>query len=439
MMRKIVPPHSVDAELACMAVGLRSADAMVDFAAVMSADDFYDPRHRLIAAAMLDVFGGNRPVDMITVSQKLMSGGDIQRAGGAEYVAGITDCQASPGNIMAYVETVKEKAKARRLISECGLIIDRGYIEDDVDGLLSDAEMVICSIGNDTSKSNFVDVRAMVPGIMDRLNNRINNPGKAIGLSTGYVDLDKITCGLNPADLIILAGRPSMGKTAFALNILKSVSVENHLPAAMFSLEMSRELLGDRLLCAVSKVNSQKIRTGYLQDSDYPKLDAGFERLRGAPIFLDDSGDISVSQMRAKARRLKNRHPDLALVVVDYLQLMRGKGDNRNLELSDISRSLKLMAKDLNVPVMALSQLNRELEKRNDKRPIMSDLRESGAIEQDADLIMFLYRDEVYNKSPDNPRRGVTEVIIGKQRNGPVGTVELIFQGEHSLFLNKVA
>lgn len=439
-MKGRVPPNSSDAELACLAVGLTDPDSMADLVGVLSPDEFYNQAHKIVFDAMKRIYNKNQPADIVTVSRFLSDTGEISKIGGPAFVAGITDYAVSRRNIEAYVKAVKEKAKARRLIAVAGEISERGYSGlEDIDALLVEAEGEIFKIGHDQGQRQFVSMGDLVGVISEEVGNRILNPGMSTGISTGYIDLDAKTNGLDGGDLIILAARPSMGKTAFALNIIRSVALNEKKPVAMFSLEMSNNMLGERLVCSVAKVNSQKVRSGYMNDDDMRKLVGGLKMLNDAPIYFDDSGDITVLQMRAKARRLKARFPDLALIVVDYLQLMQGKGENRNLELAEISRSLKLMAKDLDVPVLALSQLNRELERRADKRPVMSDLRESGALEQDADLILFLYRDEVYNKAIDNPRRGITEVIIGKQRNGPIGTIELVFQGEHSLFLNKAA
>lgn len=437
MKVNLIPPSSKDSELACLAAALRSADAIGDLAGIVTSDDFYYPRHAEIMKTMVNLFESNSPVDMVTVSQKLADEGKIDSVGGPVFLASLSDVICSPKRVEAYAETVKAKAKARRLIAAADVIKTEAYIESgNIETLLSDAEKAIFDISNDVVGKDFVDLRSMIDEMKDRVYTRAGNPGQTIGVPTGFVDLDQMILGLIPQDLIIIAGRPSMGKTALALNIVRNVAIESNLSVAMFSLEMSKQLLSERLLASVSRVNGQGLRTGFMNGGDDARLEAGFQKLSEAPIFFDDTGDISVLQMRAKARRLKAKNPDLALIVVDYLQLMKGKGENRNLEISEISRSLKIMAKDLDVPVLALSQLNRGLESRTDKRPMLSDLRESGAIEQDADVICFIYRDEVYNKAEDNPNKGIAEIIIGKQRNGPTGTVKLAFLKHFSSFEN---
>jgi len=326
----------------------------------------------------------------------------------------------------------------KRLINATSDIATRCYEEqDDIDKLLDDVEQTVFDISSDKSDQDFFSMREIAGEAFKKIEALADRKEMITGVPTGFDEFDQKTAGLQPSDLIIIAGRPSMGKTAFAMNIVQNAAMLSKVPVAVFSLEMSKEQLAVRMLCSLGRIDSNRIRTGHLQEQDWPRLTRATGMLKDAPVFIDDTPALSVLEMRTKTRRLKMEH-DIQLVVVDYLQLMRGRAsiDSREQEISDISRSLKAMAKELNIPVVALSQLNRSLESRTDKRPQLSDLRESGAIEQDADVICFIYRDQVYNKSPDNPNRGIAEIIIGKQRNGPVGTVKLTFLDSITTFEN---
>ena len=389
---------------------------------------------------MVALFEKNEPQDIITVTNILKDRNDLDEIGGPAYLSTLTDIVPVAANIVYYAHIIRSKAVLRRLIHTCTEIAVRCYDEqDDIDSLVDDAEQTIFDISRSKSSQHFQPLSAIIPETFKKVEKLAERKELITGVPTGYDDLDRITSGFQPSDLIILAGRPSMGKTALAMNIAQNAAIFNKVPVAVFSLEMSKEQLGMRMLCSVSRVDSQDIRTGFIKDTDWPKLARATGILSEAPIFIDDTPALSVLEMRAKSRRLKSEY-NIGLVVVDYLQLMRGRtnAERREQEISEISRSLKAMAKELDLPVVALSQLNRSLESRPNKRPQLSDLRESGAIEQDADLICFLYRDEIYNKSDDNPRRGIAEVIVGKQRNGPTGTVDLTFIDKFTTFENYI-
>ena len=353
-------------------------------------------------------------------------------------MASLTDIVPVAANISFYAKIVREKSILRQLIQTSTDIAGRCYEEqDDIDGLLDEVEQTIFEISGANNNQSYYPMNTIITETFKSVEKLFERKELITGVPTGYDEFDKKTAGLQASDLIILAGRPSMGKTALAMNMAQNASINYKVPVGVFSLEMSKEQLGMRMLCSVSRVDAHRLRTGHLKDQDWPKLTRAAGILSEAPIFIDDTPAISILEMRAKARRLKTEH-DIGLIIVDYLQLMRGRSgsERREQEISEISRSLKAMAKELYIPVIALSQLNRSLENRPNKRPQLSDLRESGAIEQDADLICFIYRDEVYNKSEDNPKRGIAEVIIGKQRNGPTGTVELAFLDHITTFEN---
>jgi replicative DNA helicase len=373
---------------------------------------------------------------MVTVINHLTSTNALEGSGGPAYIATLTDTVPLASNIVHYAKIVREKSILRQLINTTTSIASRCYDEqDEIDRLLDDVETTVFEISSSKSGSKFEALKSIMAGTFDKVTQLAERKELITGVPSGYDMFDRMTAGLQPSDLIILAGRPSMGKTALAMNMVQNAAMKFKVPVAVFSLEMSKHQLAMRLLCSVGRVDSNDVRTGHIKEHDWPKLTRATGELTNAPIFIDDTAAISVLEMRAKARRLKIEH-DIGLVVVDYLQLMKGRGDSREQEISEISRSLKAMAKELDIPVVALSQLNRSLESRPNKRPQLSDLRESGAIEQDADVICFIYRDEVYNKSEDNPKKGLAELIIGKQRNGPTGTVELAFIGRYTTFEN---
>lgn len=405
---------------------------------VLSEDDFYRDAHKSIFAAMVTLFDRTEPQDLITVTNTLKDANKLDEVGGPAYLAALTDIVPVASNIVYYAKIVRDKAILRQLIQTSTEIASRCYEEqDDIDSLLDEVEQTVFEISRAKSGQSFYPLKTVIKSTFEHIETLFERKEHITGVPTDYHEFDRKTAGLQPSDLIILAGRPSMGKTALAMNMVQNAALIHKVPVGVFSLEMSKEQLGMRMLCSVSKVDAQRIRTGFLKDQDWPKLTRAVGMLAEAKIYIDDTPAISVLEMRAKARRLKTEH-NIGLVVVDYLQLMRGRTNvqSREQEISEISRSLKAMAKELHVPVIALSQLNRSLESRPNKRPQLSDLRESGAIEQDADLIIFIYRDEVYNKSEDNPKRGIAEVIIGKQRNGPTGTIELAFLDRFTSFEN---
>ncbi|MDH3776649.1 MAG: replicative DNA helicase, partial [Desulfobulbaceae bacterium] len=390
-----LPPQNLEAEQCVLGSILLQKGALIKILELLEPEDYYREAHKIIFKAMVALFEKNEPQDIITVSNILSDWNQLDAVGGPAYLANLTDIVPVAANIIYYAQIIRSKATLRHLIQTCTEIATRCYDEqDDIDSLVDDAEQTIFEISRSTSNQDFQALSKIIPETFKRIEKLAEKKELITGVPTGYDDLDRITAGLQPSDLIILAGRPSMGKTALAMNIVQNASIFHKVPIAVFSLEMSKEQLGMRMLCSVSRVDSQALRTGFIRDPDWPKLARATGILSEAPIFIDDTPAISVLEMRAKSRRLKTEH-NIGLVVVDYLQLMRGRynAERREQEISEISRSLKAMAKELNLPVVALSQLNRSLESRPNKRPQLSDLRESGAIEQDADVICFLYRD----------------------------------------------
>ncbi|RUM46484.1 MAG: replicative DNA helicase [Desulfocapsa sp.] len=433
-----MPPQNVEAEQSVLGTILLSDHSLSTVVETLTSDDFYKDNHKLIFEVMILLFEKNEPQDIITISNMLKDRNQLEDAGGVAYLATLTSIVPVTSNLLYYAKIIRQKAVLRNLISVNTDIASRCYEEQgDIDTLVDEAEQAIFEIARSKSNQSFTSMKQIIPGAFESVEQLSQRKEMITGVPTGFPELDKMTAGLQPSDLIILAGRPSMGKTAFAMNIAQNAAITDNIGVAVFSLEMSKEQLAMRLLCSVGRVDSQRVRTGRLHDDDWPKLTRAVGMLEDSPMFIDDTPAISVLEMRAKVRRLSAQH-ELGLIVVDYLQLMRGRNsiENRTQEISEISRSLKAMAKELRVPVIALSQLNRSLESRTDKRPMMSDLRESGAIEQDADVICFIYRDEVYNKAEDNPQKGISEIIIGKQRNGPTGTVKLTFVKEFTMFEN---
>ncbi|OQX19953.1 MAG: replicative DNA helicase [Desulfobulbaceae bacterium A2] len=433
-----LPPQNLEAEQAVLGTVLLEDGALPRIAEMLLPEDFYRPAHQAIFRSMLDLFNRNEPQDLITVSNLLQERRQLDEMGGAAYLAGLTNIIPGAGNIVHHAVIIRNKAILRRLITASSEISSRCYDEQErIETLVDEAEQRIFEIARSKSSQAFHSMREIIPEAFARVESLARRKEHITGVPTGYEHLDRMTAGLQPSDLIILAARPSMGKTALALNMVQNAALEDKVPVAVFSLEMSKEQLALRMLCSVGGIDSQRVRTGMLHDEDWNRLTRATGMLSVAPVYIDDTPAITVLEMRAKARRMKAEH-DIGLIVVDYLQLMRGVGaqENRVQEISEISRSLKAMAKELQLPVMALSQLNRSLESRTDKRPQLSDLRESGAIEQDADLILFIYRDEVYNKADNNPNRGLAEICIGKQRNGPIGTVTLSFLAAYTRFEN---
>jgi len=433
-----VPPQNLEAEQSVLGGILLENAALNPVLEIMAGSDFYSDAHRKIFGGILELSDRNQPVDLITLSNHLRDKKQLDAVGGAVYLSQLVDNVPSAANISHYARIVKEKSVLRNLIGTATEILNRTYgAGADVDSVLDEAEHAIFEISQNKIKPSFYPLKDIIKDSFRTIERLYEKKELITGVATGFTKLDEMTSGLQRSDLIIIAGRPSMGKTAFALNIAQFCSVEEGVPVAVFSLEMAKEQLAMRMLSSEARVDSQKIRKGFLGESDWPKLTTAAGRLSEARLYIDDTPSISVLEMKAKSRRLKAEH-GLGLIVLDYLQLMKGSdyADTREQEISEISRSLKGLAKELNVPVVALSQLNRKVEDRTSRRPQMADLRESGAIEQDADVILFLYRDEVYNKSEDNPEKGFAEVIIGKQRNGPVGTVKLVFQEKFTRFEN---
>jgi replicative DNA helicase len=437
-MRKL-PPQSIEAEMSILGGILLENDAINRVLDVLVPDDFYRESHRKIMRAMIDLNEHREPCDLITLTTILKRKGELEEVGGGAYLATLVDFVPTAANIAYYSRIVKEKAIARNLIHAATEIVTDGYDDQaEIEELLDRAQKVIFEISENRIKIPYYPLSSIIKESIKYIEELYEKKEHVTGVPTGFLDLDQKTAGFQRGDLIIIAGRPSMGKTAFALNIAQyaAIQAEPRNSVAIFSLEMGKEQLVMRLLCSEARVDASRVRTGHLLENDWEKLTHAASRLHDTKIFIDDTPAISVLELRSKARRLKAEH-GIGMVVVDYLQLMRGSGspESRQQEISEISRSLKALAKELYVPVVALSQLNRGLESRTDKRPMMSDLRESGAIEQDADVIMFVYRDEVYDK--DNPDvKGKAEIIIGKQRNGPIGKVDLTFLGEYTKFEN---
>jgi len=431
-------PHNLEAEQAVLGGILIDNEALYQVLETIKDEDFYRDTHRKIFRAYLELFEQNQPIDLVTVSEYLQNKGELEEIGGATYLASLVEAIPTASNIAYYAKIVKEKAILRKLIACASEIIEQCLSStDDVEEILDRSERAIFEVAGQRIQTPYFPLKDIIKDTFETLQSFSQKGNYVTGVPTGFTDFDRLTSGLQPADLIIVAGRPSMGKTAFALNIAANAAIKHRIPVAVFSLEMSKEQVAIRMLCAEAKVDTQKFRSGFLADHDWQLLTEAATLLSEAPVFIDDTPAISILELRAKARRLKSEH-NIGLVIVDYLQLMKGKGraERREQEISEISRSLKALAKELNVPVVALSQLNRRVEEREDKRPRLADLRESGAIEQDADLIVFLYRDEVYNRREDNPNRGIAEVIIGKHRNGPIGKVKLAFLDKFTSFEN---
>ena len=436
LLAQRLPPQNLEAETSVLGAVLLENEALNRVLEILQEDDFYRDAHRRIFSAIIHLYEHSEPVDLITLSEVLKTHGDLDAVGGIEYLNSLVNGVPTAANVSYYAKIIKEKAILRKLINRATEIVSQSYSNSgDVDEFIDQAERTIFEISEDRVRPSFYPIKDLIKSSFKTIERLYEKRQLITGVPTGFQRLDELTSGLQSSDLIIIAGRPSMGKTAFALNIAQHASVQAAIPAAIFSLEMSKEQLALRMLCSEAKVDAHRLRGGFLSESDWPKLTRAAGSLSEAPLFIDDTPGLSALEMRAKARRLKIEHR-LGLVIVDYLQLMRGRAsaDSREQEISDISRSLKALAKELAIPVIALSQLNRRVEERGDKRPQLSDLRESGAIEQDADVILFLYRDEVYNKSEEN--RGRAEVIIGKQRNGPTDKVDLTFLDKYTRFEN---
>jgi replicative DNA helicase len=443
-----LPPHSVEAEQSVLGGLLLENSAWERIADLIGEGDFYRADHRLIWRQVLRLVEENKPADVVTVAESLESLGKIDEVGGLAYLAALAQNTPSSANIRRYAEIVRERSVLRKLAEVGAGIAESSYNPGgrSATQILDEAEARVFEIKEAGAKSTqgFQAMQPLLLDVVTRIDELYNrdDPSEVTGTATGFSDLDTKTSGLQPGDLIIVAGRPSMGKTAFSINIAENVALDSNRSVAVFSMEMGASQLVMRMLGSVGRLDQHKLRTGRISEDDWPRLTHALGRLNEAPLFIDESPGLTAMEVRARARRLARQCKDdkpLGLIVIDYLQLMSGSGsgENRATEISDISRSLKGLAKELQVPVIALSQLNRSLEQRPNKRPVMSDLRESGAIEQDADVILFIYRDEVYN--PDSADKGTSEIIIGKQRNGPIGTVRLTFLGEYTRFENYAA
>ncbi len=430
-----VPPQSLMAEEALLGGVMLENEALAQVTDYVKEADFYRPGNREIFSSILTLAKNQEPIDLVTVADHLKQRKKLDAVGGSGYLSSLVDNVHTAANLTSYARIVKNKSLLRSLIATSTDIIEQSYGEiEDVDSLVDQAERAILEVARNRGQSEITPINEIVKRSFAAIDAAYRSNSTITGVATGFSKIDNLTSGFQRSDLIIIAGRPSMGKTSFALNIAQNSAAnpDSNSKVAFFSLEMSKEQLVTRLLCSQSEINAQTLRGGLLKDEDWPRLSAAAAVVSELPIYIDDTSAISVMEMRAKARRLKN-DKGLDLVFVDYLQLMRGDGESREREISEISRSLKAMAKELDVPVVALSQLNRSVESRPDKRPQLSDLRESGAIEQDADVIMFVYRDEVYNK--DNPENaGLAEILVRKQRNGPTGVAEMRFFGEFTTF-----
>ena len=433
---KRIPPHQIEAEQSLLGGILIDNEGLPTALEILKGDEFYRDTHRIIFRAIQDLFDQNEPIDLITVADLLAEKNQLEDVGGATYLASLTEMVPSAANVGAYAKIVNEKALLRRLIQSVSEIMAWCYGGGkSVEEVLDHAEAAIFSITENRIRSSYHPIKEIVKKSIEVIESFQESREMVTGVPSHYMDLDKLTAGFQPSDLIIIAGRPSMGKTAFALNVARNAAIQSDVPVGFFSLEMSKEQLAMRLLCAEGRVDSHKIRTGFLSRQECAKLLGAAGSFMDVGLYIDDTPAISSLELRAKARRMKLDR-GLGMIVVDYLQLMRAREgtERREQEISEISRSLKALAKELNIPVIALSQLNRKVEERHDKRPQLSDLRESGAIEQDADVIAFIYRDEVYN--PGTTEKGIAEIIISKQRNGPTGSVKLAYINSYTRFEN---
>ncbi|MFZ5621622.1 MAG: replicative DNA helicase [Pseudomonadota bacterium] len=434
-----VPPHSVPAEQSVLGGLMLDNDAWDQVADRVGENDFYRRDHRLIFAAIRDLAENGKPFDVVTLAERLEKNRQLNDAGGLAYLGALAKETPSAANIRAYADIVREHSVLRQMVRVGTDIANAAYFPEGRESaeLLDFAEQQVFQIAEQGNRGRrgFTRIKDLLTQAVDRIDHLFQLDNPITGVPTGFTDFDEMTAGLQPSDLVIIAGRPSMGKTTFAMNIAEHAAIKHKVSTAVFSMEMPGEQLAMRMMSSLGRIDQHKVRTGKLEDDDWPRLTSAVSILAEAPLFIDDTPALSPTDLRARARRLKREH-DLGLIVIDYLQLMQvtGSRDNRATEISEISRSLKALAKELHVPVIALSQLNRSLEQRPNKRPVMSDLRESGAIEQDADMIVFIYRDEVYNE--DSPDKGTAEIIIGKQRNGPIGMKRLTFLGRYTRFEN---
>ena len=432
-----VPPHDVEAEQAVLGSMLTDKDAVISAIEVLKEDDFYRTDNKSIYEAIMNLYNRAEPIDIITVKAELESLGKFEQVGGLEYLASLPDKVPTTANAMKYIKIVEEKSTLRNLIKTANEIIELGYDPtEDVSDIMEGAEKKIFNIMQNNDKKSYAPIKDILVESFTQLEELYNRKQHITGVPSGFTELDYKTAGFHGSDLVLIAARPAMGKSAFALNIATNAAVRANVPVAIFSLEMSKEQMVNRILCSEAMVDSNKVRTGKLEEDDWTKLAGSIGPLSDAEIYIDDTPGISVMEIRAKCRKLK-LEKNIGMVVIDYLQLVQGsnkRNGSREQEISEISRSLKILAKELNVPVIALSQLSRAVEQRPDHRPMLSDLRESGAIEQDADIVMFLYRDDYYNK--DSEKKDIAEVIIAKHRGGSLGTVDLLWLGSYTKFVN---
>lgn len=433
---KKIPPHSVEAEQSVIGSMIMDKDAIVTASEIITSDDFYQKQYGILFDAMVELFNEGQPVDLITLQNRLQEKDLPEELSSLEFIRDLITAVPTSANVKYYANIVSEKAVLRRLIKVTEGITNECYLnKEKLEVILEDTEKQIFDVVQNKSSGDFVSIKDIVISSLESIESAAKSKGSVTGIATGFYDLDYKTAGLQPSDLILVAARPSMGKTAFVLNIAEYVAVKSGITTAIFSLEMSKDQLVKRIISMNSKVDSQAIRSGELQDEDWVKLVESARTIGNSGLIIDDTPGISIGELRSKCRKFKLEH-NLGLVIIDYLQLMSGskKSESRQQEISEISRSLKALAREINAPVIALSQLSRAVEQRPDKRPMLSDLRESGAIEQDADVVMFIYRDDYYNR--DSEEAGVSEIIIGKQRNGPTGTVKLAWLSQFTKFAN---
>ncbi len=431
-----IPPQNIEAEQAVLGSMLIEKEAIARVTEFLKGRDFYRDAHKVIFEAMLELFGSGEAVDIVTLTEELKKRGKLEDVGGIAYITSLSNSVPTAANVVYYGKIVEEKSLLRGLINASTEIAEMSYEgSEDAKNIVDRAEKLILEVSENKGTRDFTPISDIVIGAFDKIEELYKSKGSITGLSSGFKDLDRLTSGLQPSDLILVAARPSMGKTAFTLNIASHVGIREKQTVAFFSLEMSKEQLVQRMLCAEAPIDSQRLRIGEVEEKDWPKIIQAADKLSSAPIFIDDTPGITVMEMRAKARRLK-KESDLKLIIIDYLQLMQGSGknngDNRQQEISEISRSLKALAREMDVPIIALSQLSRSVETRQVKKPMLSDLRESGSLEQDADIVAFLYREDYYN--PDAENKNVTDVIIAKHRNGPVDTIQLFFHKQFTKF-----
>ncbi len=432
-----VPPQNVEAEQSVLGAMMIEREAISKVSEILHPEDFYREAHRLIYNAMMELFNKNEAVDLVTVVEVLRRDEKLEATGGIAYVSALANSVPTAANVTYHARIVEEKALLRQLINTATHVAGMGYeANEEVTVIMDKAEKMILEVASRKAGQEFASIKNIIFDVFDKVSELYSSRGGITGLPTGFKDLDKLTSGLQPSDLILIAARPSMGKTAFVLNIAQNIAIKEKKAVAFFSLEMSKEQLVQRMLCAEAPIDAQRLRIGELENNDWDKLVRAADRLAAAPIFIDDTAGISVMEMRSKARRLKIEH-DLQLIIIDYLQLMQGssgssKNENRQQEISEISRSLKALARELKVPVIALSQLSRGVESRQVKKPMLSDLRESGSLEQDADIVAFIYREDYYE--PETERKNITDIIVAKHRNGPVDSVQLFFHKQFTKF-----